>query len=122
MALPGPEQVLRGAGQHLDRLGELRVTGDLSMVVAIGAHEIGEHLGIAAVGLRARYRMPVAISADGIRVDCVDGVTRSDEALDQQAAVRFDADDNARGILSVSAHKLLDAAQPFGAVRHARRS
>lgn len=53
--LPRPDQVLVGAGQDLDRLGERAVAGDLAVVVAIGADQIGQHLGVASVGLGPRH-------------------------------------------------------------------
>jgi hypothetical protein len=35
-----------GPGQHLDRFGELAVTGDRPVVLAVGADQIGQHLRI----------------------------------------------------------------------------
>lgn len=121
MTLSGPEQVLLRAGQHLHRLGELSVAGDLPMVVAIGAHKICEDLGIATVGLRTRHCMTVAVAADSVGVDRVDDVPGSDQTLHQQTTVGFNADNNTACIVGVSAHQLLDIAKPFDAVRYAER-
>jgi hypothetical protein len=49
--LPGPDQALVGAGEHLDRLGLRAVGGDLAVVVPVGADQVGQHLGVGAVGL-----------------------------------------------------------------------
>jgi hypothetical protein len=40
-----------GPGQHLDRLHRWGVVGDRAVVVPVGADQIGQHLGISAVGL-----------------------------------------------------------------------
>ena len=52
--LRGPDQALMGAGQHLDRLGQRAVAGDRAVVVAVGADQIGQHLGIPTVRLGPR--------------------------------------------------------------------
>ena len=49
MAGARPDQILMCPGQHLDRLGLAAVTGDAAMVVPIGAHEIGQQLGIRGI-------------------------------------------------------------------------
>ena len=41
-----------GPGKHFDRLAELAVTGDRSMVVGISTGQIGEHLGVTRIRLR----------------------------------------------------------------------
>jgi hypothetical protein len=45
-----PHEVLMCSGEELDRVGELRVTRDLTVVVAIGAHDVGKYLGVTGVG------------------------------------------------------------------------
>jgi len=55
LPLAGPDQILVRPGGDLDRLGEVAVSGDAAVVVAVGAHHVGQHLGVAAVGLRARH-------------------------------------------------------------------
>jgi hypothetical protein len=42
-----------GPGQDLHRFGQIGVTGDTPMVVGVGANQIGQHPGIAGVGLRS---------------------------------------------------------------------
>ena len=41
-----PDQILMRAGQYLDRLGRTAVTGDAAVVVPVGAHQIGQQLGV----------------------------------------------------------------------------
>jgi len=38
-----------GPGKHLDRLHQRAVTGDLPVVVAVGADQVGQHLGIPPI-------------------------------------------------------------------------
>jgi hypothetical protein len=63
------------AGQHLDRLGQLRVAGDAAVHVPVGAHKIREDLGVTGIGLRARGGMPVAVAADRFGVDGIHLIT-----------------------------------------------
>jgi hypothetical protein len=51
LPLAGPDQLLVPAGQHLDRLGQPRVTPHRPMMMPIGADQIGQHPRIAAVRL-----------------------------------------------------------------------
>lgn len=52
-----------GPGQHLDGLGQLRVPSHRPVPVAVGAHQVGEHLGAASsdlapeVAWRSRSRL-----------------------------------------------------------------
>jgi hypothetical protein len=52
--LAGPDQALMSPGQHLDRLGQRAVAGDLAVVMPVGPDQISQHLGIAPVGLGPR--------------------------------------------------------------------
>jgi hypothetical protein len=78
MRLAAPDQPLMGAGQHLDRLGQVAVTGHRPMVVPVGAHQIRQHLGVPSVGLGARQGVPVAPAGD--RIDLVAGRARAADA------------------------------------------
>ena len=51
---PVPDHRLMRPGQHLDRLGQVTVRGDGPVVVPVGADQVGQHLRIPRVGLRAR--------------------------------------------------------------------
>jgi hypothetical protein len=53
LALTLPDQVLVRSGQHLERLGQLGVRGDWPVQMAIGAHKIGEKLGVGCDRLPA---------------------------------------------------------------------
>ena len=62
LALAGPDRGLVGPSEHLDALGELGVACDRAVVVPVGAHEVGEHLGVAGIGLGPRDRVAVPIA------------------------------------------------------------
>ena len=53
--MPGavPDQLLVGAGEDAHGGGLVAVAGDLAVVVAVGADEVGEQPGVAGVGLGA---------------------------------------------------------------------
>jgi hypothetical protein len=41
-----------GSSQHPDGLGQLAVAGDQPMIVAVGADQVSQHLGVAWIRLR----------------------------------------------------------------------
>ncbi len=82
------------ASQDLERLGEVRVAGNRPMVVAIRAHEIGEHFGVAGVGLGPRSHMPFAIPAGCQRIDRIDQIATRAQGAHQQPAIGLDAHDH----------------------------
>ena len=69
LAPASPDQVLVCASQHLDRLGRLGVSGHRTMVVAIGADQVGQQLGVAGVRLGSRGGVTIPVAVDGQRVD-----------------------------------------------------
>ena len=100
--LPAPDQALVRPGQHLDRLGQRAVAGDLAVVVPVGADQVGQHLGIPAVGLRPRAAVPAAVAADGLWVDRIDLATGGQQRSDQQAPVGLNADRDLRRVLGMA--------------------
>ena len=101
LASPGPDEALVGPGEHLDRAEQLAVGGHHSVVVPVGAHEIGEHAGITAVGLRPARRMTIAIARRRERIDRVDRVAGRDQRAHEQAPIGLDADDHLGGRLGM---------------------
>jgi hypothetical protein len=83
--LPAPDQALVRSGQDLDRLGQRAVAGDRPVVVAVGADQLGQHLGVPAVRLGPRAAMPAAVAADHLEVDRIHLVAGCQQRADQQA-------------------------------------
>jgi hypothetical protein len=105
MPLAGPDQALMGAGQHLDRLGQRTVAGDLAVVMAIGADQIGQHLGVPAVGLGPGAAVPVAVAAHGVRIDRIYLVAGGQQRPDEQPPVGLDPDRHLRRVLGMGSHQ-----------------
>lgn len=87
------------------------------MVVPVGAHQVSQDLGVAAVGLGARDRMPVAVAADRQRVDPIHLVAGGQQRPNQQPPVGLDPDHDLLGILGIAGKQsvqLGDADQPIG--------
>ena len=100
-------------GQHLDRLGLGAVGGDGAVVVPIGAHQVGEHLGIAGIGLGPAHVVPFPIPSDGEGVDGVHLVAGRSQGMHPQPSVGFDADGNLRRIIGQVRHQLVEASDPL---------
>jgi hypothetical protein len=110
--LPRPDQVLVGAGQHLDRLGQGAVAGDLAVVVPVGADQVGQHLGVAAVGLGPGAAVAAAVVADHLGVDRIDLVAGGQQRTDQQAAVGLDPDRHLSRLLGMGGDQLVQLSYP----------
>jgi hypothetical protein len=102
--LPAPDQVLVRPGQHLDRLGERAVAGDRAVVVPVGADQVGQHLGVAPVGLGPGGAVPAAVAADSLWVDRIHLVAGGQQRADQQAPVGLDANRDLRRGLGMGSH------------------
>jgi hypothetical protein len=115
--LAGPDQVLVRPSQDLDRLGERAVAGDRAVVVAVGADQVGQHLGVPAVGLGPAAAVPAAVAAHRVRVDRVHLVTGGQQRAHQQPPVGLDPYRHLGWALSMSSHQrvqLAHARQPIG--------
>ena len=91
----------------------------------VGAHQIGQHLGVAGIGLRARDVVAVAIAGHRQRVDRVHLIAGRDQRLDPQAAIGLDPDHDLAGFLGVSATSSWNAripSSPSGSRRAASRA
>jgi hypothetical protein len=64
------------------------------VVVAIGSHEVGQHLGVAGIGLRARDVVTLAVAGGGQGIDRVDLIVRRDQRPNNETSVFFNAHDN----------------------------
>ena len=117
LAIAVPDQLLVGAGEYPHLGGFVTVAGDRPVVVAVGADQIGEDLGVAGVGLGAADVVALAVAGHRARVDRVDAVAGRDQGRDPGAAVRLDADHDfarARGVLRDQLMQRGDARDAFG--------
>jgi hypothetical protein len=80
-------KLLMAPGQHLDRLGQLRVARHRPVMVAVGADQISQHPRIGPVGLGPRDGVPLPIAARRQRVHREDLVAGRDQRPDQQPPV-----------------------------------
>jgi len=119
LSLPRPDQALVGTCQDLDGLRKLGVTGDHAVVQPVRAHEVGERLGVAGVGLRARAHVALAVARQSQGVDRVEAVAGRDERLDEQAPIGLDADDHLVSIRRVRRERSMQSRHPREAVRDA---
>ena len=105
------------AGEDLDRLDVGAVAGQWAVVVAVGADQVGQQLGVAGIGFSAGDLMAVAIAGDRQRVDREHLIPGRAQRLHPQAAIGFDADHHLAGLLDMSGYQLVEpsyAGQPFG--------
>ena len=113
----GPDQVLVCPGQDLDRLDVWAVAGQRAVVVAVGADQVGQQLGVAGIGFRSRDLMAVAIAGDRQRVDREHLIPGRAQRRHPQPAIGFDTDHHLAGLLDMGGYQLVepsDAGQPFG--------
>jgi hypothetical protein len=91
-----PDHALVGAGEQLDRLGQLAVAGDRAVRGPIQTHQLGQHVCIhvciPSVAFGPRGRVPLAVAGDLDRVDRIHLVARGEQCLDPRAPVGLDAD------------------------------
>ena len=87
------------------------------MVVAVSAHHVGQHLGVARIGLRPRNRMAVPVTRRGHRVHREDQIAGRHQRSHEQAPVGLDADRHLARILHMAANQVMetgDALHPLG--------
>jgi hypothetical protein len=93
------------------------VAGDLAVVVPVGADQVGQHLGIGAVGLGPRDPVAAAVAAHHLRVDPVDLVAGGQQRPHQQPPVGLDADHHLPRLLGMGGDQAVQfayAGQPVG--------
>lgn len=118
LALTGPDQRLVGAGEDLDRLGQLRVASDRAVMVAISADQIGQHPRIPTVGLGPGGGMPLPVAAGRQRVDPLDLVASSGQRADQQPSIGLDPNHHLPGLLSMVSDQLVQPSHALDPIRH----
>jgi hypothetical protein len=115
--LPRPDQALVGTGQDLDRLRQRAVAGNLAMVVPVGADQVGQHLGVAAVGLGPQAPVAPPVAAHHLRVDRIDLVAGGHQRPDQQPAVGLDPDHRLLRLVGMGGHQRVQLPCPGQPVR-----
>ena len=95
-------------GQYLDRRSVGGVTGDRAVVVAVGAHQIGQQFGVPGIGLGSRNVVAVAVAGGGHRIDGIHLVASRHQRGDPQAAIGFDADHDLASFLDVAGQELME--------------
>ena len=111
-----PDELLVGAGEDAHGAGLVAVAGDLAVVVAVGAHQVGEQPGVAGVGLRASDMVAVTVARRRARVDGVDVVAGRDQRRDPGAAVGLDADHDLAGPGGVLCDQFVQSGDPRDAL------
>jgi hypothetical protein len=71
------------------------------MVVAVGADQVGQHLGVPSVGLGPGAAVAAAVTADNLGIDRIDLVAGGQQRPDQQAPVGFDPDRRLSWVLNM---------------------
>ncbi|OUZ01248.1 hypothetical protein B0172_04665 [Mycobacterium avium subsp. paratuberculosis] len=104
-------------GQHFDRLGISGVTGDAAVIVAIGAHQIRQELGVPGIGFGPRHMVAVAVAGGRHRVDRIHLVIGRGERLDPQTTVGFDSNHDLVGLFGMAGQKLMELADAGKSLR-----
>ena len=87
-----PDQRLVRARGQLDRLTEVGVLRDRSMMSSVQADDLGQEVRIGSIGLGSRGGVPLAVAGHRQRVDREDLVARRDQGGDPGPSVGLDAD------------------------------
>jgi hypothetical protein len=114
----GPDQALVGAGQDLDRLGQLAVAGDGAVVVPVGPDQVGQDLGVPGIGPGARDGVAVAVAAGGQRVDRIHLIAGRDQRAQEQAAVGLGPDHDLGRVGDQAGQQLMRRGQPGQYLSH----
>jgi hypothetical protein len=108
-----------GAGEHLDGLGERRIAGDRPVVVPVGADQVGQHLGVAGVGLGPRQHVALPVAVHRLGVDGVDLVARGQQGAHPKPPVGLDADHDLCGIVCPLGQQAVQVGQALQALGQA---
>jgi hypothetical protein len=87
------------------------------MVVAVGADQVGQHLGVPSVGLGPGAAVAAAVTADNLGIDRIDLVAGGQQRPDQQAPVSLDPHHDLRRVLGMGRHQRVQLPHPRQAIR-----
>ncbi|GFG83055.1 hypothetical protein MPRG_63310 (plasmid) [Mycobacterium paragordonae] len=83
----------------------------------VGAHQIGQKLGVPCIGLGPRYAVALAVAGGRQRIDRIHLIPSRNERLDPQATVGFNPDHDLVWFFDVPSKELMelaDAGKPLG--------
>jgi hypothetical protein len=86
-----PDQRLVGPGDHLDRLGQLTVTGNLPQLMGVGANHVGQRVRVTGVTLGARHTVPLPVPRRLQRIDCENPVAGGNQRAHPRSTIGLDA-------------------------------
>ena len=98
-----------GPGQHLHRLGQLAVAGHRAVIVGIGAGQLGQHLGVAGIGLGSRGRVALPVARGRHRVHRQHLVAGGHQGADEQAPVGLGGHHHLGWLVGEGSHQLVEA-------------
>lgn len=84
-------------GGHLDPLGQRGVPGHRPQLVGVGAHHVGQHVGVPGVALGPRRGVPLAVTRDLPGVDREHRVPGGDQRGHPRPPVGLDPDQHLLG-------------------------
>ena len=116
LALAGPDQVLMTSGEDLYRLGQFAVSGDQPVILPVGANQLGEHLGVARVGLGSRDGVAFPVPTGSKGIDRKQLVSAGNQGFNEQSPVGLDAHHHLgrfSGMIGNQGMELADALKPF---------
>ncbi len=102
------------SGDQLDRLGQIAVSSDWSVLVGVGADHVGQHPSVAGIGLGARDTVAVPVAVHRQRVDRQHPVARRDQRTHQQTPVDLDPNGHRRLIFDLITHSTGDQVMELG--------
>src|SRR5450755_2088910 len=101
MTGPFPSRGLVRPGQQLDRVSQVTVPGDRTVVIPVETDDLGQKMRISGVALGAGSRMPLSIPRRGQRVDREHLIASSPQRRDPWTTVGLDSDHHLAGSLVV---------------------
>lgn len=89
--------------------------GGVALPAAV-ADQIGQHLGVAGIGLRSRQVVAVQMGGYRHRVDGIHLLAGPGQGVHPQTPVGFDPDSYLGGIIGMVGDQLMETPDPFHAV------
>ena len=120
LTLARPDQALMRPGQHLDGLGQFAVGSNRPVMMPVSAGQLGQHRGVAGVGLGPRGRVPLPVAGHGHRVHGIDLVAGRDERTDKQAPLSLRGHHHVGWLVRMGGDHGVESGNAFHALRQPR--